>query len=310
MYLKRDENHKKRIVITGAGGFIGKKLLQNCIAKGYEVLGYDKYSDEANHIVKADLSSMQDVKSVLRLWKPDIIYHCAGSADAGKSVACPNEDFFGNVWLTHNLLFSLYQLKYADVRVVYLSSAAVYGNPESLPVCENAKLNPLSPYALHKVMCEDICGYFIKNYGMDIRIVRVFSAYGPGLKKQIFWDMYQKVKKTGLLEMMGTGEESRDYIYIDDLVNALMLIGLSDICEKRILNAANGEEITIKEVAVRFAEYAGVPKNKILFTGMAREGDPFNWCADISSIKKLGYAPAVSLSEGIANYADWVRKTS
>ncbi len=307
--MKRKDNHNKRIVITGARGFIGKRLLQICIAKGYEVLGCDKISDADSHIIQADLLSVSDVKNVLESWKPDIIFHCAGSADVGRSVLCPKEDFSGNVCLTHNLLFSLHQLKYVNVRVVYLSSAAVYGNPRFLPVGENEKLNPLSPYALHKAVCEDICRYFIDNYGMDIRIARVFSAYGPGLKKQIFWDMYQKVKKTGILEMMGTGEESRDYIYIDDLVHVLMLIGLSDTCEENIFNVANGQEITIKEAAGKFAEYIGVPVNKILFTGTVREGDPLNWCADISLIKKLGYVPSVTLAEGIAKYADWAGKT-
>ena len=251
-------------------------------------------------------------KNVYRLLeeiKPDIIIHCAGSADIGKSVADPVMDYHGNVTITHNLLFALHKLGLSKTRFVFLSSAGVYGNPIALPVTEDMPLNPLSPYAVHKVMCEDLCKYFINNYGMNIKIARIFSAYGVGLRKQIFWDMYQKVKKTGILEMMGTGEESRDYIYIDDLVHVLMLIGLSDTCEEKIFNVANGQEITIKEAAGKFAEYIGVPVNKILFTGTVREGDPLNWCADISLIKKLGYVPSVTLAEGIAKYADWAGKT-
>ena len=244
-----------RILITGAGGFIGKHLSDALIKNGDEVycVGLSVNNLSGRFVFMFDLRNVAEARRMIDTIKPDIIYHCAGSADVNKSVANPEEDFEGNVQITHNLLFSVKELK-MECKVIFLSSAAVYGNTLKLPIAEDAERNPLSPYALHKAICEDICFYMIQNYNMDIRIARVFSAYGEGLKKQLLWDMYNKVVDFGELELFGTGEETRDYIYIDDLCQALILIANSDLDAGHIFNVANGEEISIKYVAELFSE--------------------------------------------------------
>jgi nucleoside-diphosphate-sugar epimerase len=157
-------------------------------------------------------------------------------------------------------------------------------------------------------MCENICSFFVSNYGMDIKIARVFSAYGEGLKKQIFWDMYQK-SRLGKLEMFGSGNESRDYIHVDDVVQAIFLLAVTET-EDYIFNIANGEEITIRCVTEIFADAARIEKDNIVFNGIVREGDPLNWKADISRIQKIGYKKSVDINSGIKGYYDWVTNES
>ena len=170
---------------------------------------------------------------------------------------------------------------------------------------EEKPIHPLSPYALHKRAAEEVCLYMNKNYHMDVKILRLFSVYGPGLKKQIFWDMYHKVKESGRLNLMGSGEESRDYIYIDDLVEAAILVAL-DEGRDIIYNIANGEETTIYKAAMTFAKYMKIPQELVTFSGRRREGDPINWCADITKLKMLGYKRKYSFEDGVEKYVDWL----
>lgn len=296
-----------KVLVTGSSGFIGHSICKYFCVHGYDVLGWDRFckNDICEKTEVIDMLDYSQVVESLRRSEPDIVIHCAGMADVSKSVKEPNNDLSSNVTTTHNLLFSLHELGMTNTRVVFLSSAGVYGNPEKLPISEITNLNPLSPYALHKVMCEDVCRYFVSNYGMDIKIARIFSAYGQGLKKQIFWDMYNKAENTGKLELYGTGSESRDYIYIDDVAQALFLIATKP-SEHIVFNVANGEEITIRRAAEIFAECYGIDRSKIVFNGAVREGDPLNWQADISCLKKLGYKKSISIEAGIKQYINWV----
>ena len=301
--------NKKKVFVTGSKGFIGAHLAKFFHVNGYEVYGCSRngQGNEPWQTLALDLLYDEDVVSALNEIQPSLILHCAGVADVGRSVRQPELDFCNNVGATHNLLFGLYKLKMTNLKVVFLSSAGVYGNPNTLPITEMASLNPLSPYALHKVMCENICHYFTQNYQMNIKIARIFSAYGEGLHKQIFWDMYRKIQKTGQLDMFGTGDESRDYIYIDYLVQAIYLIST---CESQytVYNVANGVETTIRQAAETFANVCGLSHDKVHFLGTEREGNPKNWRADISRIQSLGYRRKIDFVKGLQNYKSWVEQ--
>lgn len=295
-----------KVLVTGAMGFIGSKLIKKFIENGYAVDGWDIVSGNRSGVAvhRVDMCDEPCVIKNLKICNPDIIVHCAGSADVGKSVQYPEMDYSGNVTVTHNMLFALHKLHKENMRFVFLSSAGVYGNPASLPITEDMQVNPLSPYALHKVMCEEMCRYFARNYKMDVKIARIFSAYGKGLRKQIFWDMFIKAKTSGKLQMFGTGNESRDYIHVDDVIEALYILATTKSNEV-IFNVANGEEITIRQATEWFAEYAGVSEDKIEFNGVVREGDPINWKADISKIKVLGYKKTVDMKGALKEYYKW-----
>lgn len=299
-----------KVLITGVTGFIGSHIATLFLNEGYEVCGWDMSGRAVDGVrwKQIDLQNFEDVKNACKMAQPELIIHCAGCADVSKSVQDPQNDFSGNVKVTHNLLFALHSAGLEKCKVIFLSSAAVYGTPDVLPISEDAPLNPLSPYALHKSMAEQICTYFYKNYKIDTKIIRIFSAYGVGLNKQIFWDMYCKAKETGCLLMFGTGNESRDYIHIDDLIYAIFLLSTRAPENERIYNIANGEEVTIRRVAEVFAEQYGITKDKVMFTGVVREGDPINWRADISKLKALGYQKKIDIEDGIRDYIEWAKK--
>lgn len=298
-----------RILVTGVNGFIGTHIAEKFKKEGHIVVGTDRAAAEENcvagfyalDILKGDL------KDMLVTVQPDIIIHCAGLANVSFSLEQPLKDFQANTTIVYRLLEGMRQCGLTKSRFILLSSAAVYGQPERLPITEDDDLRPISPYALHKKMAEDICLYYVKNYTFDIRILRIFSAYGPGLKKQIFWDMYQKIVHTGKLELFGSGDESRDYIYIDDLVDAVYLISTDKEKADTVWNVANGVEVTIREVAGMFAKLENLSQDKVMFNGQSRSGDPINWCADISRLQELGYRQKISMEDGITTYLKWVQ---
>lgn len=294
------------VLITGSNGFIGRAISLRMQKENYIVYEWSREGLFLNNskIQSFAIEKPEDAEKVLLIAKPDIVMHCAGSADVNYSVQHPYEDLSSNYITTHNILFAMKKTGVTS-RFVLFSSAAVYGNPVKLPMSEEEPIHPLSPYALHKRAAEEVCLYMNKNYHIDVKILRLFSVYGPGLKKQIFWDMYHKVKESGRLNLMGSGEESRDYIYIDDLVEATILVAL-DEGRDIIYNIANGEETTIYKAAMTFAKYMKIPQELVTFSGRRREGDPINWCADITKLKMLGYKRKYSFEDGVGKYVDWL----
>ncbi|MBP9997503.1 MAG: NAD-dependent epimerase/dehydratase family protein [Lachnospiraceae bacterium] len=295
-----------KVLITGINGFIGKHIADYLCKCENEIIGIDVSAGNGTYNTIVCDMAKDDLTDILESARPDIVIHCAGIANVSYSIAHPDDDFEANTAVVHRLLYAMLRAGLTSSRVLFLSSAGVYGQPEILPISENTQTSPISPYALHKRMAEDICSYFVDVHGMDIRIARIFSAYGPGLRKQLFWDMYQKVLADGNLQLFGTGEETRDFIYIDDLVRALGLILEAKKSTEYIYNVANGKQVSIREVAGCFAKQMS-DKIEVSFNNQNRKGDPDNWCADISKLHGLGYKQQVSLDEGIAQYIEWVR---
>lgn len=295
------------VLITGSNGFIGNHLVKR-IKKVYDSV-YEWNRDgiffNEKRICDVDVTDPTTINAALTMVLPNTIIHCMGAADVNKSITHPYEDLKSNYMSTHNILFALKETN-IRCRFILLSSAAVYGNPVSLPMSETAIINPLSPYALHKRAAEESCLYMHDNYGFDVKILRIFSVYGPGLKKQIFWDMYRKIIENGELVLFGSGNESRDYIYIDDLINAIMLV-IGDTTDNTIYNVGNGIEIKINYAAQIFASEMNLEKSKVVFTGANREGDPINWKADISKLKSIGYKMKVPFELGVKKYIRWVK---
>ncbi len=295
-----------KVLITGIKGFIGCHLANKFAGMGHEVIGIDRGASQ-NDIKIYDVDILSgNIMSVLGENMPELIIHCAGLANVTYSMDHAEEDFKANTWMVYKMLNAMKECGLHKTRFILLSSAAVYGQPVSLPIMEEAVLHPISPYALHKKMAEDICQYFVMQQEFDIRILRVFSAYGPGLQKQIFWDMHQKIISTGRLELFGSGEESRDYIFIDDLAEAVYLIAMDREKSHTIWNVANGTEVTIRKVAELFVQVEHLSVDKVMFNGQIRSGDPANWCADISRLKSIGFERKTDILEGITKYIGWV----
>lgn len=164
-----------KVLVTGASGFIGRRLALFFLEKQYEVVGWNRIrEDNVFPIESVDMSSIDSIEKELSLVKPDIIIHCAGSADVGKSVKNPEMDFQGNVVLTHNLLFAMHRLGMKDTRFVFLSSAGVYGNPKSLPITEDIMMRSFILIRFIHICSEEIG---LMNIILEMYTMRWFNLF-------------------------------------------------------------------------------------------------------------------------------------
>lgn len=299
-----------KIFIIGAEGFIGSHLTQYFISKSYQVVGCGRQLISTNAYKYYQVTNPEfKWEHIFSEYSFDYCINAAGNGNVNYSLTNPLEDFRSNTLLTITVLD---QIRRSNIqcRYLHLSSAAVYGNPVSLPIKENDPCKPISPYGWHKLMAEDICREYNSLYNLNVAIVRPFSIYGEGLKKQLFWDLFQKYKSDPThIELWGTGKESRDFIHIDDVTRALDIILQQSNMKAEVYNLASGTEVTIKEVVdLLFQELA--PELDVTFNNLTRKGDPLNWRADISKIKNLGFETNTNLESGIKKLSAWLLNKS
>ncbi|MFO0886587.1 MAG: GDP-mannose 4,6-dehydratase, partial [Pirellulales bacterium] len=245
--------------------------------------------------------------SILSKLHPDLIIHCAGNSSVANSVLEPLADFKNSSLVTFDLLERI-RLHSPASRFVFLSSAAVYGDPASLPIKETAPLQPISPYGFHKWQCELICNEFSRVYKLRTSFVRIFSAYGPGLKRQVLWDLQKKLQQSVATPLQGTGEESRDFIHVLDICEAIRILFERAPMEGEGYNLATGTETPIRELARLMISLGPNFGKNPAFDGIVPRGVPRNWRADISKIRALGFKPAVMLADGLRDYLNWCRR--
>ena len=295
----------KKILVIGSNGFIGTEAIRYFQSQGYAVTGCDiTAGDNSTDYFKVE-SNEPNYNEIFRQARPDLCLNASGAASVPFSFDDPLIDYQLNVI---NVFKMLEAIRISNPKTIYIniSSAAVYGTPSQLPVSEDADVDPISPYGWHKWQSELACSEYAKLYGLKTCSMRVFSAYGPGLNKQLFWDLHQKTREGNSIELLGTGDESRDYIFVKDLVRASEAIATKGLLEGEVINVANGIETKIREAASSFIKALGWD-GEIRFTGSKRKGDPENWCADISKIKEMGFNSEFSLYTGLKAYGRWLR---
>lgn len=235
--------------------------------------------------------------------------NAAGNGNVTYSMTHPVSDFEANSLDTILLLDGLRKHQ-PQCRYLHISSAAVYGNPIQFPIREQDRLLPLSPYGWHKLIAEQICKEYSAVFNMRIAIARPFSVYGPGLKKQLFWDLYQKVTKARnetVIELWGTGKESRDFIFIEDLTRVFDCILSKGKLQGEEYNVAGGAEVTIEKIAFLFLQ--SMEKTvELVFNQKQRLGDPQNWKADVSKLTALGHTNKVDINVGIKMTVEWLKE--
>ncbi len=295
------------VLITGVGGFLGRYTARHFVHEGWRVLGIDEAPPENVQLTGIEYRRLHLPDAELAEWlrdaSPTVCVHCAGRASVGLSLDNPDADFRANTVLTFELLDAL-RLHAPRCRFLLLSSAAVYGNPVALPVSEGQTLQPLSPYGYHKWQAELLCEEFARLHDLPTVSVRIFSAYGPGLRRQVMWDICEKVLTTGRLALRGTGEESRDFIHAADIARALHLLALHAPAQGEIYNLGSGREVTVAALSRLLLE--ALPSLVTAeFDGAATPGNPLAWQADISKIQALGFAPMISLEQGTRAVAAW-----
>lgn len=296
------------ILVTGAHGFLGRNTCKkfnksDCYIVG---IGHGDWENEdyknygISEWLKADIN-FNNLKSLNREF--DIIIHCAGSGSVSQSITTPETDFKKTVDTILSVL-EYTRLYNKNAKIIYPSSAAVYGSKENKPINELDTLYPVSPYGFHKKIAEELCESYSKNFNVKVAILRFYSIYGIGLKKQLIWDACNKFYKSNYVEFYGTGEETRDWLNIIDAVNFIWYISQKEY-KFEILNAGSGNKTKISEVLKLISNY--FDNKNFYFNNLEREGDPKYYHADISKALKLGWKPKILLDEGILNYVNWFK---
>jgi UDP-glucuronate 4-epimerase len=304
-----------RYLVTGAAGFVGSHLVEALLDSGHEVVGIDAFTDyyarelkEANtarararpgcsflelDLAEADLTGL--VADV------DGVFHLAAQPGVrgswGATFAVYVRD---NILATQRVLEAAAQ---AGVRVVQASSSSVYGNAEAYPTREDAALRPVSPYGVSKVACESLAQAYFESVGLDVVSLRYFTVYGPRQRPDMAFSRIVGSLLNGRpFDLFGTGEQSRDFTYVDDAVAATFQ-AMTGSPESRVYNVGGGSETTLAEVIATCERLSG--KRLDVRRGPASTGDVRRTAADTTLIRsQLGWKPGTALEQGLRNQLD------
>jgi nucleoside-diphosphate-sugar epimerase len=289
-----------RILITGGQGFIGSHLFTALLNGTNEVDIMDnKPLCNVPKSRRGDVNSFSDCAKFCA--GIDIVYHLAALKDVASSVNCPNDYNATNIQGTVNILEASKQLSVK--RVILASSAAVYGNPFWPSQNESHVPKPLSPYAITKLVGEEYCRYYSQVHGLQTLALRFFNVYGPG---QSLADPYAGVITAYINQMLrdrapridGDGYQTRDFVSVHDVVNALVLAGTCPLDSYKVCNIGSGQTHNLHDIIKCLNIIMG--KRIEPFYAEARKGDVRNSCASIEEAKKLlGYYPEVSFGKGM-----------
>ena len=300
-----------KILVTGGAGFIGSHLVDRLIKEDHEVVVLDNFSsgniENLKHhlqsgmfnLVKGDVRSSDKVKEAIR--NVDAVFHLAAIVSVPLSVENPVLVNDVNVAGTLNLLEASSK---ADVqRFIYASSSAVYGEVDRLPIDERRPTSPISPYAVSKLAAEHYCKVFFQNYGLDTLCFRYFNVYGPRQAGDsysgVITQFINRLKHRKPPIIYGDGNQTRDFVYINDVVEANMLALKCRHCSGEAINVGTGKPTTINELTNLLTESFGQSRVKLVYKA-AREGDVRHSHADIGKAERiLGYEPKITLKEGI-----------
>ncbi len=303
----------KRVFVTGAAGFIGSYVARTLAESGWTVVGVGLGSqEEIKHLGQLGLHAWFEkpvtfdalVRVGHEAGRPDAIIHCAGSGSVAYSMMQPRQDFLGNVNTTLDVLEFVRQSS-GRISVVVPSSAAVYGVVHQFPISEDASLQPISPYGTHKIVMEMLCKSYAKQWCVPVCVIRLFSVYGAGLRKQLLWDACCKAK-AGAFSFFGTGEEIRDWLHVRDAARLLVDAINFASADCPVINGGTGRGVTIREILTILGGFWR-PKLVPTFSGQVRSGDPANYIASVSRSVNLGFTPEVILDEGLSEYVEWFR---
>lgn len=296
-----------RFLITGAAGFLGSALANRLAAGGDVVVGVDDLSTgDQKALDPAVQFSRGDVNDRPKLWSMlqgvDCVYHLAAKVSVPESVLYPREYNHVNVGGTVTLMEAMRDVGVR--RVVFISSGTVYGNQPVQPVVEGVIPNPRVPYAVSKIAAE----YYVKSigslWGIETVCLRVFNAYGPGqhippVHTPVIPSFLRQAWENGTIVVHGDGNQTRDYVYVDDVVAAMVSAATASEVNNLTINVGSGTETSIRELARLAIEVTGGHPEVVY--NPRNEGGLSRLCADIHlAQERLGYEPRVSLVDGLA----------
>jgi UDP-N-acetylglucosamine/UDP-N-acetyl-alpha-D-glucosaminouronate 4-epimerase len=303
-----------RYLVTGGAGFIGSHIAEALLDAGESVCIFDNLATgrETNlaalkgraRFIRGDLRDLASVRAAVQ--GVEVIFHQGALASVPRSIADPIGSLETNVNGTQNVLLAARD--YGVRRVVYASSSSVYGNTSMLPKREDMPAHPMSPYAVQKLTGELLCGVFTRIYGLETVALRYFNVFGPRQDPASEYAAVIPRFLTALIEkrrpvVFGEGEQTRDFTYIVNVVQANLLAASSSDAVGYSMNIGCGEQVSLNTVLRLTGELLGTAVDADYRE--PRPGDVRDSCADISLAQRLlGYKPSVSFHEGLARTLD------
>ncbi|RFA16446.1 UDP-glucose 4-epimerase [Subtercola boreus] len=309
-----------RMFITGVAGFVGSTLAKRLLAEGHEVVGIDCLSDYYEiEIKRANLESLEspgftfieedlNVADLDHLLEGiDVVFHQAGQPGVRKSWG---SDF--SIYLSANIEATQKLLEAARKngglkRFVYASSSSVYGNAERYPTLEMDRPRPMSPYGVTKLAAEHLCSLYAENFGIPTVSLRYFTVYGPRQRTDMAFTRFVRAAVRGeQITIFGTGEQIRDFTFVDDIVEANVKAALVDSPKGSVFNVAGGSNISVNNVLALLGTISEKPLDVKYIDGVA--GDVFRTGGSTDSIEEvLGWKASVPLEEGLRRQYEWAR---
>lgn len=291
-----------KILITGGAGFIGHNLALHFVRRGYDVTVVDSMERSSEYalrrlkelevpIIKADVRMFDDYGSF------DVVVHAAAYVSVEESVGEPVKYLENNVLGTARIGYECIK---RNSKIIYLSSAAVYGEPLKVPISEDHPARPQSPYGLSKLQGEEILRNFAAVYGLKYVILRLFNVYGPGQNPSyagVITSFLKKTLRSEPLVIYGDGEQTRDFVYVGDIAEVIEFLVREDVFNNETYNIGSGKPVTIRELAKTVMKLVG--KDLPLIHEPPRPGDIKHSVADISKVVRLTRIKPTPLEEGL-----------
>lgn len=303
-----------KILVTGGAGFQGSHICEYLLSRGHQVSILNTYSD----IALKNIATIKD--KIVPIWGSttdresvekstrgnDLIVHLAARIHVDESIDEPLVYLETNILGTYHILEAI-RKNGNQQRLIYWSSCEVYGQPTKGKLSESSELRPQSPYAASKAAAERLCFSYFRTYKTKVVIPRFFNIFGPrqkfGVHGALIPILVEKALNKEPLVVSGDGHQTRDYLFVDDVVSAFAILLANQELDGQTINFASGKNTSVIDIASYIAKKLKV---KIIH-GPSRPGEVMAFSTDISYAKSLGFKPTVSIWEGIDRYINWRR---
>jgi UDP-glucose 4-epimerase len=293
-------------LITGAAGFLGSSLANQLAREGHQIRGLDDLSTGDPqalgpdvHFTRGDMSDRPKLWTLLQ--EVDVVYHLAARVSVPESILYPRDYNNVNVGGTVALMEAMRDVGVR--RVVLASSGAVYGNLAEQPLKESVTPNPSSPYAVSKLAAE----YYVRTigglWGIETVSLRIFNAYGPGQHlpashPPVVSHYLKQAQRGGTLVAHGDGSQTRDYVYVDDVISGMVAAATAPNIDGMVINIGSGKETSIRELIKCVQDVTG--SNAEVIYSSKTSGGVSRLCADLTLAReKLNYRPSIDLNDGL-----------
>jgi UDP-glucose 4-epimerase len=306
-----------KALVTGCAGFIGSHLVDKLLNEKFKVIGIDAFTNYYSRTIKE--RNIEDAlkhknfilieKNILTMSnfpKVDFIFHEAAQPGVRASWGRSFEVYVQNNILVTQKLLEFYKDKEIK-KFVFASSSSVYGNPVKMPIKEETTTKPISPYGVTKLACENLCYLYSENYNIPIVLLRYFTVYGPRQRPDMA--IYKFIKgalQNEEITIFGDGNQTRDFTYISDVIEATLLAAKSNIINETF-NIGGGTRISLNHLLKLIEDITG-KEIKVKYLNF-QKGDVYHTFADISKAREiLGYKPKTSIEDGLKTQIEWMKK--